>query len=306
MRCRCGYAFKLDPKTDGYADGRILASYKRASGDSAHFITNNQMLTAALSLQKWKGTFVFGVLFAGSSLVALLSAGMGAWGKGAGNAAVPMLVFLVVGAGLILGSLYARSNINSSKFLAAVKKFQSKGGSLPKLLVAGRLLVSPPPDWNESDIHDYGAEAILIVDREATVDLLVLNTFHATSRVVIVGESGYPEYIVPRVNQILASQPDVLVFVLHDANDSAKEMVKRVPLSSVIHLKGQNVTDLGLHTSDLRRMPKLRRFRQPAGVPVDHLSWSRLSASLAAGIADKQSIADVIEADHEANLLSFG
>jgi hypothetical protein len=60
---------------------------------------------------------------------------------------------------------------NQEEFWRIVKKWEEKKGALAGMLVKPSLH-QPPPEFQESDIYDYGVERIIIVERPILVDLL--------------------------------------------------------------------------------------------------------------------------------------
>lgn len=306
MRCRCGYRFILDPKSDGFADGKILAAYRRASGGETHYFTAPQMVTAVCNLPRSKAPMIIGFL--------LLAVGMGVFflaitnGKLEDGAFIPAAFFTFVGLLLLVGTTL-ESRIDKHKFLRAVGKFESNRKPFPYLLREPGRLAVPPPEWEESDIYDYGAEGVLVVDRDLIVDLLVLNDFHTSNRVLVIGESGYPDYLMPLARRLLEERDDLPIFLLHDAQepDSNGSMLERIQSTGRFPIGKRPVVDLGLHISDLKRTPKLRRFKTSDGVALDHLAWDRLAPGLVACLAVQQPLVEVLRGDHNAEAnTSFG
>jgi len=299
MTCSCGYVFALDPKRDGYADGKLLAADRKASSDQTHYYTTNQLATTVEGMKPGKTpTVIISLVFIFVGIGIYLLADE--W--------LPMVCFGCVGLAILLTSLLGYDRAKMDQLTRAVQKYESAKQPLPFLLHDDRPLKDPPPDWPEQDLYDYGAEGILILQRPLLVDLFVLNGFHAANRVLVVSADGYPDHLIPHVNRILEEQPDVPVYVLHDSSDEGAALVARVHELPFLKLHGQTVTDLGLSRSDLTRMPKLKRFAVRDEVAVDHLKWDRLSTGAVAGIAGGVALVDVIGRDPEASAwaMSYG
>ena len=67
-------------------------------------------------------------------------------------------------------------------------------------------------------------ERILVVARDLLVDLMINNNRHTDQRILVLAESGYPDYLVPRARQLLEERCDLPVFLLHDATPSGVAM----------------------------------------------------------------------------------
>jgi hypothetical protein len=295
--CRCGYEFALDPKREGYADARILALVRQASGDGAHYYTKNQLATAASSKQGATIPMIItGIVLISVALVLFVF-----------YRDVSMIGFFLMVAGcVLLAKGIANRSFDKQKFLAAISKYESKKGALPKLLRPVDALKAPPPEWNEDDLYDYGVESILIVDRNIVVDQLVLNGHHAANRMLVVSEEGYPSYIVPHVKRILAEQPTIPVRVLHGVSRLGETMAERVKRSEKFCLQNHDILDLGLSCDQLARLPELQRHAVNGEVPIDHLPWARLSAGLTSALVAEHMLVDVIGRDPDASIMSFG
>ncbi len=297
MTCRCGYRFVLDPKQDGYADGRLVAAFRRASCGGTCWFTRRQLATEIASMRSGTGVlFVFAVTFLGMSLFFAMQSD---W-------TVVAVVMGLIGLALIWFGLRGPARLDLNKLYRAVEKYESGAEPNPFLLRDDRPLAQPPPDWNETDIYDYGAEGILILEYPLIVDLFVLNHFHTENRVVVVSECGYPDYIVPHVNQILSRQPFIPVYVLHDSTNHGMEMVTRLTESKIFHLRGHPVTDLGLQQTDPEQLPNLKKFASFGIVELDYLRWNKLSGAAAGAIAGGLTLAEVIDSDPASTGLSFG
>ena len=296
MTCGCGYKFALDPKVDKFADGRILAAARRASSNGTHYFTFPQMVTAARNLQRQSiGIAIFGgiMLLVAGALISV-------------NRERVIFAEVLVLFGIVSLFSYALGgSFNAERFQAALKTYEQAKRPLKFLLRNDGPLRTPPQEWVEGDIYDYGVEGILIVSRQILFDLLVLNGLHTTSRILIVSEGGYPNYIADHVNQVLKSQPDVPVFILHDADAQGAAMVSRLKRSDKFQLYHHAITDLGLHSQDLARMPNLRRFAKKDKVQIDYLNWGRLSAGIGVAISASTVLVDVIGRDPD-SYSSFG
>ena len=74
-----------------------------------------------------------------------------------------------------------------------------KTDRLQKMLTTAQL-GTPPPDWPEPDIYDYGVERILIVEHDILVDLDETVGFEITA------ESPEGEAVLTKIGEDLKSQ----------------------------------------------------------------------------------------------------
>ena len=300
MQCSCGYRFALDPKKDKYTDNKIVVAARKASLDGERYFTMRQMATTVLAMRGSASSSIsWGIVF---GIAAAIVAGLGIWS------------FTIVLGLLSLSQFFygfiGIHRFDYEQFSEALNKYLSKKKTPPRLLRNDRPLAKPPPEFADSDLYDYGVEGILITARPLLVDMLVLNQFHTTQKVVVIDESGYPEYLVPHVNQILNAQPNLRVFALHDATESGAAMVRELQSSKVFNLENREIVDLGIGKRDLPQLRRLKRFaRQDGGVAIDHIRFEKLTTALGAAMtADtaERLVEHLSVADSEASLLSFG
>lgn len=295
MRCgNCGYLFAVDPKTHPQlSDNKIKRLIERVSAGQTLFFTTDQLYAALLSRVFFRARTRAGLFIAAGSalLVVLLSMSHGIWGGAlfAGVVALVLLLLAVVGRGRA---------VPRERFDAAVRRYAAAHGPLEKHLVLPGLH-EPPPSWPEPDIYDYGAEAILVVDRDLLVDLLVSNGFHATARAIIVAESGYPGYVAQRAGELVAAPAETPILLLHDAGPGEPSMAERLRRRPPFPMEAARVVDLGLGEQDVERVPLLRRLRAVSGVetvPLDFLPYGTLTPALSLAIESRTPLHQHLEA----------
>ena len=278
MKCRCGYQFSFNPKslsTPKMTDGKFLSAVSKASQNGTQYFTGNQLYSAYVAkyppsrLSPYFGAIGF-ILLGG-----LISAtGFGA------VFGVPLALFglfRIVWLLLWAGPTYSRSH-----FEMLIRKWRKDGKELPQL-VDQPTLHNPPPDWEENDIYDYGAEKLLIVERDIMVDLFVLNNQHAEQRMLVVSENGYPSYLCPRANQLLLERPDLPVYLLHDATPEGMGMRSRLRSSTWLELGNREIVDLGFTPDDFASLKRTRNFdyhKKERELPMDALLMLGLADTL--------------------------
>jgi hypothetical protein len=287
MKCSCGYQFLFNPATDrGLTDGRFLSYVRAASANDTNYFTATQLYGSWCRKGRRKerqGCFLISVvLFVAVPVALFLKKPMFAIALGA--AAVMALTFLFR---VILKPLLPRR-----AFDAALEKWIRNKGPIEKLITEPGL-GTPPVEFAEPDIFDYGVERVLIVQRDILVDLFVRNGFHAEQRALVVSAGGYPDYLIPKLKEILSQSPELPVFLLHDV------VRDRTPLEgSSLGVAGTHpVVDLGVFPDDVKQIPALRpfrsRLRRGEAVPVDLMSYVPLSLMLTQALTDAVPLGQV-------------
>ncbi len=306
MQCgRCGYRFTFNPKTfatKGLTDGRFLAAVQRASQQGTAVFTDNQ-LYAAYGIKARSNRMpllVFGCLVGFVGLMITFA-----------NKVVGVAV-LGVAAVLIALGVTARANVmRRAQFMDALDDWLMAGKEVPGL-IREPSLHQPPESWPEPDIYDYGAERILIVERDLMVDLLVKNNQHVEQRMLVVSESGYPEYIVPHVNRLLEEHPQLPVFLMHDADEHGIQLQQRLQSLGWLKLGNHPVVDLGFFPEDFEQLKRTQNFenqRSDRMLPADALLIGSLATGLGACFASQCTFADELKREQQNQMAagsSFG
>lgn len=294
MRCTCGYGFVFNPKTDRMTDGKFVALLKSASGPEGRFFTENQLYA-----QFCRGTEKTNRLKLKWALGAAMVAGA---------AAILLGVYQDVALGCIFGVLALIGLVVAIKagvarppdrdvFSSKLGKWRRAGGDLAKLLTEPRL-GERPPDWQESDIYDYGVERLLVVQHDILVDLFVLNGLAAEEKALVIAESGYPRYLLPIATKVLNIRPDLPVLVLHDSTQTGMEMGRRLKESGLLPLEGHPLVDIGLSPENVKAMPGMRAMGTKGlnyEVPVDFLLYPAFAKVLAASFVGNVGLAVLLQ-----------
>ena len=276
MICKsCSYSFLFDPQKDHLSgavklhDKLFEKIIRHASADSTYAFTPNQFFSSARHFgRKSRGCCLFFVITM-TAVLAMI----------AFTAEIPgHLIFLALIAVFLMVTLSRLGSKGPTRkaWDRFVKRWQKDGRPIPGL-IDSPALQNPPPDWEEKDIYDYGVSALLLCDRPETVDLLVLNQFHAQTNTLILTASGYPSYLLEKADSLLAQSPDLPVYLLHDPATDPGTMKNHCPLAFEAAL------DLGLAPHTLSQLGVLRkRFhrRELPSLPLDVMPYRTLSASL--------------------------
>jgi hypothetical protein len=299
-QCRsCGYAFVFYPKVaGGMTDGRFSENIKRASADGTYFFTETQLFVAQQMLGKKTASAGCVVKFLSSLfVVGLASAVSEDTDHSFFEVGVRMALLIAIVWGLLrINRGPAKPSLSSHAAFEGYLSVWRRHQPIDKLLGKPQL-DTPPPAAAESDVYDYGVEGVLVLDEDRLVDLFVLNNFHAEQRVAVISKRGYPAYVMPRVQAVLADRPDLPVFVLHGSGVGAQMLpyqLRSLDLGIVDH----PIIDLGWTGRDISQVGRLEALADMGdGVAVDVLLPRRLFAVVAAAMAKRVPIAAYLGAD---------
>ncbi len=73
------------------------------------------------------------------------------------------------------------------------------------------------PYRGHTDIPSYSFDRAVICDRAQTADVLLANNFHFENNCAVLSIDGYPPHAFDMVRQMLANNPRLVVYALHDA-----------------------------------------------------------------------------------------
>jgi len=289
----CQYEFVFNPKeweTYKLTDGKFASYIRAASQNDTAYFTENQLYGVYCrrqSKQVWP--------FAVAGVILLI-------------ATFFLFVYVHFVAGIIACFLGIASvatsfenqkinrNTRRSSFQCLLESWNKAGNSL-EWMITEPALHEPPPDWSEPDIYDYGVERILIVERDLLVDLFVKNGVHAEQRMLVIAESGYPNYLLPIARRLLNERPDLPVFLLHDATTQGAGMHARLLEDGPLDLSRHPVTDLGLFPADFVRLKRTSKFdpeNDNRDLPVDALAMPALTSCIGAAMIHEEPVAVIL------------
>ena len=208
----------------------------------------------------------------------------------------------------VLGALAARRRflwwtrpVSSANFEAALADLARLGRqhepTFAAMLSGPALEAAGTQQWPESDIYDYGAERILVVDQPLAVDLLVHARVHVTAKAIVVDQYGYPARIVELARELVIARPDVPVMVLHGTgHDTATAVAAARRLIGTT----EPIVDVGLSSETARRHRALRWARRLPSVPLDALPRWMLGGALTGALTSGESLDAVLllDGDH--------
>ena len=286
----CGYRFHFDPKAGGLqmTDGRFLAIVRHATAKGTRYVTEDELYAVACRRR--------GILRPEAGGIMLLAIGVFVFIAAAVNS---VLLGAIAGLTMVfVGGLKLSRPLQLSRAVwdGALEGWQASGRRIENLITTTSLH-TPPPEWSEPDIYDYGFERLLICDERLTVDWLVKNGVHTDSRALIVSEDGYPSYLIPLAQRALKTQPELKVFLLHAYQPSSAPMTDRVRAQAWWPKDASHpFIDLGLSESDVRQLRLPTEVTQSIpSVPVHAVPLGILGGTMALALADGVMLADAFQ-----------
>ena len=310
MKCGCNYHFCFNPKaqgTLGLTDGKFLGWVRAASQNDTTYFTRNQLY--AVYCRRLRKSPVTSLVIGGVLLI--LAAGIyftiSPQRPGSDQAAQAGIAFFFGVAGIIIigfGQYIARQAIPRQDFDFVLGRWLGHGRKLDRLLEQPSLH-EPPPEWNELDIYDYGVERLLIVEHDLLVDLFVKNGVHAEQRMLVISESGYPDYLMEVARRLLDEQPDLPVFLLHDATAHGTAMQERLLSSGMLPVESHPLVYLGMRPLDFRKLKRTKQFDRANSnrhLPVDALLLPFMAMGLGVAMTEQMAFSAIIEGQDEGGI----
>ena len=273
MTCQsCAYQFAFDPHQDRL-QGRRLSddviqsiSYAASDGDTLVY-TANQLYAFACLRHRYR------------------------WRKRSGWRAVFNPFLALAG---------RRAHLQRQAWDDCLTRWRAAGKTLTGLTDEAALQ-QPPPAWDEPDIYDYGALGVLVCQHDHLVDWFVLNKLPAELKLIVLSERGYPDYLLPVVTRLLQDDPELPVYLLHDAAANGKLRAAHFRDSGLLPLEERPVYSLGIDPDETEDLPGRSLLPLDASAErqaVDTIPYRSLVELMAEAIASAppRSLAEVWQA----------
>ena len=263
---------------DGITDPEWLELVQEASRNGSRFFTENQLYLAYARNKVQVSRYIARRGVVG---LALIVVGLGTWVYAL---KVDWGITLVLGIAITLsGVAYVGTGVVTRRDPAArepVTRWLGKWQAERQIdkLVAGPALARAGAEYLPARV-----DAVLIVQRDALVDLLLMNDAQRELSALIIAESGYPEALALEARRLLDERSDLKVLVLHDATIAGVGMRARVQKSTTLPLEDREVLDVGLFPADVTWLAELAPAipsEHTSQVPVDSLSFDALLRGL--------------------------
>ena len=148
------------------------------------------------------------------------------------------------------------------------KRWLDTHGAPPGLIVRSKQAPAGPYRGH-SDIPSYSFDRAVVCDRPQTVDVLLANNFHFENNCAVLSADGYPPHAFDMVRQMLANNPRLVVYALHDATYAGCSLA-HVLASDRTWFRGRaRVVEVGLRPGHARRLRGVWQPNSPSGDPQD-------------------------------------
>lgn len=278
-RCpACGYEFVFRA-ADGVTDQEWLSFVRRASHNGTRFFTENQLYLAYARGRLLVTRYVsrrgeLGLLMIVLGLATWVYALKADWG-----------ITLVLGISVTLGGVACVGT--------GVVTRRDPAEREPLRRWLAQWLEQKPLErfisgagLGQAALAEYGvagATALIIVQRDELVDLLLKNGAHHELGALIVAESGYPLALGNEARRLLTAGGALKVIALHDTTPEGVGMQARLSSGKTFALAGRTVLDAGLFPADVGQMEELAPAIPAAHfgrVPLDAMAYETLLAGL--------------------------
>ncbi len=193
------------------------------------------------------------------------------WGLGAvsllGMVVNPLGGFMVASVFAALGTMAwpsAMIQLERTAFESLWQRWLDVHGT-PRGLIVRRRDAPAAPYRAAPDIPSYSFDRAVVCDRPQTVDVLLANNFHFENNCAVLSADGYPPHAFDMVRQMLANNPRLVVYALHDATNAGCSLA-HVLASDPTWFRGRaRVVEVGLRPAHAKR---LRGVWRPAIDPL--------------------------------------
>lgn len=128
---------------------------------------------------------------------------------------------------------------------------------------------------------------MIVVERDVLVDLLMHNGFAKRNKAIVISQAGYPNFVTPAVQELLARRKSLSIYLLHDSTDDRLMMKRNIVDTELIPTADHRVFNLGIEPEQVIYMKQLAPIspgRSGYRVPVDSISYTVLDATLSHSI----------------------
>lgn len=254
---KCGHVFVFEPKLDNLTDKFFLKALELVSAKESLSYHPQHLYYELARLRNKKPTVVksklgntLGTLFLfclvlpfwSMFLVSLLSFTMIFW--------ILEAVYLLT-AGIVCVRVWKNTDpavigLSYDKFKPLLDKWRKVNG-LPKGLLDKKL--SLPVHVSETDLLDYSVDRAIICDKPELVDFLLANNFHIEQKCAVLSYGGHPKERFEDIRQMLKRNPNVCVFVLHNASLNGCRIYASIKNDKDWFKGFERIYDIGLNPS---------------------------------------------------------
>lgn len=216
MTCnKCHYQYVFNPKQDRLSDYELRQIIRRISDNDFYCFTRNQLaieISRYISDESMATKITVGFIVSLLIIIVML-APISWWGLVLFIAAIVLIFLYKIIKKAVAYRLRIPQQFAFSEALKLVERYHAKH-SLTRL-ATGKAFAGLE-QLGEVDVF-YAPEAILLVQRDDLVDMLVRNRFAQNNKVAVISQSGYPQYVFKTCEKFLEQNPKLPIYIVHDA-----------------------------------------------------------------------------------------
>jgi hypothetical protein len=209
----------------------------------------------------------------------------------------PVVGLAIAGAAGGAGTLLwprAHARFSRAKFDEMWQRWISAHGAPAGLIVRSRHAPTGPYRGH-TDIPSYSFDRAVVCDRAATVDVLLANNFHFENNCAVLSVDGYPPHAFDLVRQMLANNPRLVVYALHDASHAGCSLAHRLASDRTWFRGRARVVEVGLRPAHAKALRGVWQAPDPApderpGTTAAERAWLDRNALELAAIRPEQVI----------------
>lgn len=250
----CNHPFVTNPTADGLTD-MLLKTAEDAVSGAGTFYFSKQQLEYQLQRKfrkKLRWSMITAILLFLLFIVMLVSA------IRLGEVFIPLAVFSGIAWLVAVSMSFKYDNILG--YLPSVVQRWTVINPHPKLIKERKYHFNT----DNSHLEDVSFDRVLICDKDETVNFFLENLFHFHYSCPVLGGRGYPEGIYEDMLQRLKKNPNLKVFLLHDASPQGLSFVRKMKTDRNWFGDGQRyqIIDLGLNLGQKKKLFKSMTNKQ--------------------------------------------
>ncbi len=268
----CGYVFALDPRDPhGLSDFDFLRLSHQASFGGRHHFTQN-LLYVYYCMERVPTHAMW-------PLAGLLGGAIGYHALGVRGG--------VMGAAAAAGLVYhgtkswrppARTVLDG-----VCDQMASAGHRLPRFIPRALFEFRDEEKYVEHLPRAIDVDHVIVVDRPELVDWLVLNDLPRRLNAIVISHTGYPNYVVPIVCELLDLRKSIGIYLLHDSTESSMAIRKQLADSRMLPTTGHRFFNLGLEPKQvafMKQLDAIQPSRNHFRIPLDSIPFNVLERAL--------------------------
>lgn len=242
-RCqKCQYQFVFRKRADRISDYALRQTIQRLSDSGQQSFTVTQLAMEICRIWRKKAFS----MIAGAVVIAIV-----ALIAGLVLGATIGLVGFVILCPLVLWQISrSKRTFPYYKARALVERYHQAHPIVA--LADGQAFRQQTPVVDPQELQ-YAPERILVVERDALVDLLVRNRFHLQHKTAVISRWGYPARVFAACQEFLNNHPATPVQVLHDASLAGFSLTAQLAADPQWAFASRHLTDLGISQATLGR-----------------------------------------------------